>query len=135
MKATSLARPVLGLIDTVRASLSSLATRPRNGNGYIRHSFRDEDELRTLSPQTRRDIGIDLNPPQLAPLVVDTREEAKSPAPIVTIKPRVNGAGSSPVSTPPKRPSGETEGNAPRAQSSDRLSKGAWIPGFFGDPF
>ena len=121
MKATSLARPVLGLIDTVRASLSSLATRPRTGNGHIRHTLLDEDELRTLSPQTLRDIGIDLNPPQLAPLVIDT--------------PEANGAGSSPVSTTPERSSGEIGNGTPRAQSSDRLSKGAWIPGFFGEPF
>jgi hypothetical protein len=54
MKATSLARPVLGLIDTVRASLSSLATRPRTGNGHIRHTLLDEDELRTLRSLVER---------------------------------------------------------------------------------
>ena len=135
MKATSLARPVLGLIDTVRASLSTLATRPRAGNGQMHRTLLDENELRTLSPQTLRDIGIDLNPPQLSPLVVDTSEAAKSPAPVVTINSRLNGSGSKPVSTTAERPSGETENGTPRAQSSDRLSKGAWIPGFFGDPF
>jgi len=134
MKATSLARPVLGLIDNVRASLSTLATRTRAGNGHMRHTLHDENELRTLGPQTLRDIGIDSNPPQLSPLVVDTHEEATSPAPVVAIKSRVNGAGTTAASITAERSSVEAENITPRARSSDRVSKSAWIPGFFGDP-
>ena len=83
MKAISLTRPVLGLIDTVRASLSIIATRRLANHREVQPSLRDEDELRSLSRETLRDIGIDFSPPQHSPAAVENLEGAKPPAPVV----------------------------------------------------
>jgi hypothetical protein len=119
MKAISLTRPVLGLIDTVRASLSIIATRRLADYREVRPSLRDEDELRSLSRETLRDIGIDFSPPQHSPLAVDNLEAEKPSTPVVLIN-------SLPV---------ELEKHRARVRRSDRSAQSAWIPGSFGDPF
>jgi hypothetical protein len=119
MKAISLTRPVLGLIDTVRASLSIIATRRLADYREVRSSLRDEDELRSLSRETLRDIGIDFSPPQHSPLAVDNLEAEKPSTPVVLIN-------SLPV---------ELEKHRARVRRSDRSAQSAWIPGSFGDPF